>query len=109
MKKINKFFTETVPNEIGFYVQAVPNASHARVMGITEYQGHLTLKVAISSPPIDSKANNALVRYMADYFDFPKNTVSLLKGHTCRLKLVSFRVEENELAQKFKEKGWIVP
>jgi uncharacterized protein YggU (UPF0235/DUF167 family) len=102
-----KFFTATVPGEIGFYVQAAPNASQTRVMDMAEYQGQLTLKVAIASPPIDNKANNALVRYLADYFDLPKNTVSLLRGHTSRLKLVSFHLQEDILAQKFKEKGWI--
>lgn len=103
------FFTTTVPHEIGFYVQAVPNASQTRVMGMSEYQGHLTLKVALATQPVDNKANNTLVRYLADYFDLPKSSVSLLKGHTSRLKLVSFRLEEEALAQKIKEKGWVVP
>lgn len=103
-----QFLTATVAHEIGFYVQVVPNASQTRVMGMTEYQGHLTLKVAIATPPIDNKANHALVRYLADYFDLPKNAVSLLKGHTCRLKLLSFRLQEEVLAQKLKEKGWII-
>lgn len=104
-----KFFTITVPNEVGFYVQAVPNAAQTRVMGMSEYQGQLTLKVAIATQPVDNKANNTLVRYLADYFDLPKSAVSLLKGHTSRLKLVSFRLDEGTLAQKFKEKGWVVP
>jgi uncharacterized protein YggU (UPF0235/DUF167 family) len=103
-----KFFTQTVPHEIGFYVQSVPNASQTRIMGMSEYQGHLTLKVAIATQPVDNKANNALVRYLADYFDLPKSAVSLLKGHTSRLKLISFRLEEEFLGQKFKEKGWII-
>lgn len=103
-----RFCIPTISDEIGFYVQAVPNASQTRIMGMSEYQGHLTLKVALATPPIDNKANNTLVRYLADYFDLPKNTVSLLKGHTCRLKLVSFRLSEDILAQKFKEKGWVI-
>lgn len=103
-----KFFTPTVPNEIGCYVQAVPNASQTRVMGMSEYQGHLALKVALATQPVDNKANTALVRYLANYFDLPKSAVSLLKGHTCRLKLVSFHLGEEALAQKFKEKGWII-
>lgn len=103
-----KFFTITVPNEVGFYVQATPNASKTRVIGMSEYQGHLTLKVALATQPVDNKANNVLVRYLADYFDLPKSTVSLVKGHTNRLKLVSFCLDEDTLAQKFKEKGWVV-
>ena len=103
-----KFFITTVSDEIGFFVQATPNASQTRVMGMSEYQGHLTLKVALACPPVDNKANNALVRYMADYFDLPKNSVSLVKGHTSRLKLLFFRLPEETLAQKFKEKGLII-
>jgi uncharacterized protein YggU (UPF0235/DUF167 family) len=103
-----KFFTPTVSDEIGFYVQAVPNASQTRVMGMSEYQGRITLKVAIATQPVDNKSNIALVRHLADYFNLPRNAVSLLKGHTCRLKLVSFHLEEEILAQKFKEKGWII-
>ncbi len=103
-----KFFIATVLGEIGFYVQATPNAGQTRVIGMSEYQGHLTLKIALATQPLDNKANNTLVRYLADYFDLPKNSVSLLKGHTCRLKLVSFCLEEAALALKFKEKGWII-
>jgi len=103
-----KFFIPTVPNEIGFYVQTVPNASQSRTIGMSEYQGHLTLKVAVASPPVDNKANNTLVRYMADYFDLSKTAVSLVKGHTSRLKLLSFRIQEEILSQKFKEKGLII-
>ena len=103
-----KFFTATVPDEIGFFVQATPNASQTRVMGMSEYQGHITLKVALACPPVDNKANNALIRCMADYFGLPKNAVSLVKGHTSRLKLLSLKLPEEILAQKFKEKGLII-
>ena len=102
------FFVTTVPNEIGFYVRAVPNASKTRVMGMVEYQGQLALKVAVASPPVDNKANKTLLHFLSDYLDLPKNAVSLVKGHTSRLKLISLTLQEEELVHKFKEKGWII-
>lgn len=44
------------------------------------------LKVRITAPPVDGKANAHLVRFLADVFKAPKSRVVLLDGETSREK-----------------------
>ncbi|GAB1262823.1 DUF167 family protein [Aurantivibrio plasticivorans] len=62
-----------------------PNAAKDEVVG--EYNG--LLKIRISSPPVDGKANTQLIKFLSKAFGVPKSHVSLLKGHTSRQKTVS--------------------
>ncbi len=47
-----------------------------------------SLKIDIAAPPEDGKANEALVRYLAEEFAVPRSSVELLSGHTSRRKVV---------------------
>ncbi|NTV10570.1 MAG: DUF167 domain-containing protein [Zoogloea sp.] len=44
------------------------------------------IKLRLSAPPVDGKANAALCAFFADFFDVPKSAVSLLTGDTSRAK-----------------------
>jgi len=46
------------------------------------------LKVRLAAPPVDGKANAALLRYLADAFDVPLRQVALVRGETSRQKTV---------------------
>lgn len=46
------------------------------------------LKLRVASPPVDGKANEALLRYLADAFGVPLRAVTLLRGETSRQKTV---------------------
>jgi uncharacterized protein (TIGR00251 family) len=46
------------------------------------------LKVKIQAPPVDGKANKALLRFLAESFAVSLQQVSLLQGDTCRRKCV---------------------
>lgn len=46
------------------------------------------LKVRVASPPVDGKANAALLSFLADAFGVPLRAVSLLRGETSRRKVV---------------------
>jgi len=55
------------------------------------------LKVKVTAPPVDSAANEALVRFLAECLGCPRNRVELLRGHTSRhktLKLHGFSPAE---------------
>jgi len=47
-----------------------------------------SLKVRITAPPVDGKANAYLLRYLAGIFDVPLASVELLSGETGRDKRV---------------------
>lgn len=46
------------------------------------------LKIRLAAPPVDGKANAALVAYLADVLDVPKSAVALVSGETSRTKRV---------------------
>lgn len=45
-------------------------------------------KIRLTAPPVDNKANQALIRLLSEYFDVPKQSISILKGATKRQKLI---------------------
>jgi len=46
------------------------------------------LKIRVTAPPVDSAANGALVRLLADKLGCGRNQVELVRGQTSRRKLV---------------------
>jgi len=49
------------------------------------------MKLRLAAPPVDGKANAALVKFLADYCAVPKAAVTLVSGQSARAKRV--RVE----------------
>lgn len=46
------------------------------------------IKVRITAPPVDGKANEHLIRFLARLFDVPRSSVTLLSGETGREKRI---------------------
>ncbi len=44
--------------------------------------------VAVKEPPIDGKANTALVKTLAKYFNIPSSGVRIASGHTSKQKII---------------------
>jgi len=47
-----------------------------------------SLKIAVKAPPVDGKANEALIEFLANAFSLPKRDVSLIAGEASRDKSV---------------------
>ena len=65
-------------------VQITPNAKKTEVAGALDG----VLKIRLHAAPIEGKANQALVRFIAAALAVPKNAVHITHGHTCRRKTV---------------------
>lgn len=65
-------------------VKVHPCASRNEIAGA---QGQ-ELKIKITAPPVDSAANEELVRFLAATLDCPKSAITLLRGHTSRHKVI---------------------
>jgi hypothetical protein len=63
-------------------LHAQPGARKSAVAGL---HGD-ALKVRIAAPPVDGKANEALIAFVAKLFDVPRKQVRLLTGDTSRHK-----------------------
>lgn len=69
---------------ITFGVRVVPRASRDAIEG--EYQG--ALKVRLTAPPVDDRANEALRRLLAERLKVPVSAVRILGGEKSRNKRV---------------------
>ena len=47
---------------------------------------------AIKEAPENGKANKALIKALARYFDVSVSNVEIISGHTCRKKIVEINV-----------------
>lgn len=68
-----------------FSVQVVPRASRSEVVG--EHNG--ALRVRLAAPPVDGAANDELVKVLAKTFKVARKAVTILSGHSGRLKQVA--------------------
>jgi len=69
------------------HVEVQPNARQNAVVGSTG--GVLKLKIA--APPVGGKANEALVRFLAELLGLPKSDLTIEKGLSGRHKTVTVR------------------
>lgn len=46
------------------------------------------LKIRLAAPPVDGKANEALIKFIADTLRLPKSAVSLKSGQSSRHKVL---------------------
>jgi uncharacterized protein (TIGR00251 family) len=85
---------------------AVKVHPRARKNAITGVVGD-ALKLAITAPPVDGKANQAVIEFFADLFAIPRSSVTIASGETSRNKIVrivgvSKEVAEQKLAENLK-------
>lgn len=71
-------------SSVVFSVRVNPRASRDAIGG--EYQG--ALKVRLTSPPVDNRANESLCRLLAGRLNLPLSAVRIVSGFTSRTKRV---------------------
>ena len=72
--------------EDGFVVevQLAPRASRNALLGVHDGR----LKIALTAPPVDGAANDALVGFLADALHVPRSGVRIVRGQRARRKVV---------------------
>jgi uncharacterized protein (TIGR00251 family) len=72
------------PKGTTFAVKVHPRA---RTNAITGMIGD-ALKLALNAPPVDGKANQAVIEFFADLFAIPRSSVTIASGEASRNKIV---------------------
>jgi uncharacterized protein len=72
------------PRGCTFAVKVQPRA---RKNAITGAIGD-ALRLALTAPPVEGKANQAVIDFLAHFFDIPRSSVIITSGQTRRLKVV---------------------
>jgi hypothetical protein len=66
---------------------AVKVHPRARKNAITGTVGD-ALKLALTAPPVEGKANQAVIEFFSDLFQIPRSSVTIASGETSRNKVV---------------------
>lgn len=64
-----------------------PKASADKIIGLLGDE----LKISITAPPVDGKANNHLIKFMAKQFKVSKSQVEIVKGQLNRHKVLQIK------------------
>ena len=75
---------ETAGNVV-FLVQVLPRSSQSRLVG---FQGDF-LKIKITAPPVDGRANEECIRFLADVLGVKKDRVQITGGLKAKRKTIT--------------------
>ena len=67
-----------------FVVKVVPRASRNQIVG---REGD-AIKIRLNAPPVSGKANEALVKFLAEAFGVHRAQIEIVTGHASRHKIV---------------------
>jgi|SRR6478736_6841387 len=77
----------TVQGGVTLAVRAQPGAKKTTIVGVYGEGATAQLKIAVQAPPIEGRANSALIAFLANLFDIPKSSVELMSGELSRSKV----------------------
>lgn len=78
---------ESDPFETGIRIKLIPRSSRNEILG--EENG--IYRVRITEPPVEGRANKALIKLLSEKLGVPKGHVELVSGKTSRLKMIRIR------------------
>ncbi len=61
-----------------------PRAGRSRIKGVRDG----VLQVALAAPPVEGRANEALIEFLSEELGIPKSRISILSGEKGRNKVV---------------------
>lgn len=65
-------------------VKAKPNSRNESIEKITE----TSFVVSVKAPPVDGKANAAIIKLLAKHFDISPSLVEITSGHLAKTKVI---------------------
>ena len=82
-------------------VRAQPGAKKTAITGVYGEGDAAQLKIAVQAPPVEGRANEALVAFLAETFNVPRKSVELVSGQLSRSKIFLLRGLRQIDMQKF--------
>jgi uncharacterized protein len=73
---------KTVSSRLEVHIQ--PNSSRNKITGYADG----VLKVKITAPPVEGKANQKLIEFLSDVFDIAKSNIKIASGLTGKRKIL---------------------
>lgn len=69
---------------IVFSVKLVPNSSFSKIADYTQDY----VRIKISSPPVENRANKELIEFCSKLFDVNKSKISIISGEKSKIKKI---------------------
>ncbi|MCX6761944.1 MAG: DUF167 domain-containing protein [Candidatus Moranbacteria bacterium] len=66
------------------YIKVIPRSSQNKIEKISEGE----YRVHLNAPPVDGKANEALIKLLAEHFGVAKSAISIIGGKSSSRKMV---------------------
>ncbi len=90
-----------LPGGVQISLHVLPNAPKSQIIG--EHNG--ALKIKIKAPPVDGKANEAIVDFFSRLLKVSKSSIEILKGDKSKAKKIlihglTVEVVQSHLQQK---------
>jgi uncharacterized protein (TIGR00251 family) len=80
-------------------VRAQPGAKKTSITGIYGEGDNAQLKIAVQAPPIEGRANSALIAFLSKLLGAPKGAIELINGELSRSKVFLIRGVSMEQAR----------
>ena len=79
----------------------MPRAARTQIVGVHDDR----LKIQLNAPPVDGKANKALVAFLAKRFGLKKGSVEIVAGESSRRKRVRVHGLDAEAVERLLSLG----
>ncbi|MBR1777643.1 MAG: DUF167 domain-containing protein [Alphaproteobacteria bacterium] len=94
-------FYQLTSDGIKVFVRLSPKAKREGIEGLhTDPDGTERLKIAVAAPPVDGKANEALIKSLAKQLHIAKSAITLVSGATDRSKTLLITADCSALIKK---------
>ncbi|HBM14780.1 MAG TPA: YggU family protein [Lentisphaeria bacterium] len=95
----NEAFLLTEKNGwVTFKCRVQPGSSKNKIAGL--YCD--SLKITLNAPPVDGKANEELIKFLAKTLDIPKSSVLIISGLTSRNKSIRCNLSKTKFLSMIK-------
>jgi uncharacterized protein (TIGR00251 family) len=80
-------------------VRVQPGAKRTAITGLYGQNSRLHLNIALQAPPIEGRANDALIAFLGKLLSIPRMRIRIIYGERDRFKLVLFEGVKVSAAQ----------
>ena len=89
-----------VAGGVALAVRAQPGAKKTAIVGVYGDGDAAQLRIAVQAPPVEGRANEALVDFFAQTFGLPIRSIALVSGERSRSKVFLLRGAKLENARR---------
>ena len=90
------------PQGASFTVRVQPRARRNAIVG----EIGDALKIALTAPPVEGRANDACIGFLAEFLKVPRSSVTIAAGETSRNKVIRIaRMSADEVRRRITHSG----